>query len=465
MAYSSAFWNSVPTVIGENLVVQGETALGFPIPLWDESLGGIRPMAPGAAPSVRLVPLTRFVARTKEIGLGVVAAGAIAAGAYSLTHQMAPRTYNKRRHSAIGYIQDYVTPTRKRRGKSVRRSQPNKRIRLSSNPGTVMVGTAFQRKLARRVRKRNRQLGRMKRRRSRRTRHPRKSAVKKLSKRVGVISRIQKENIAKLKIEQQTAGTVLGVTDVWKYDDSFVFESMNTLKTDVNDLPVWKDDGAGGPGTIVKADFSGSGQHSHHLWHGKKTYSILIRNNYHAPCQVEVFVCVPKTRTGVFPTAAMAASFADNQETAEDFPSLEFPTLHPKSFKQFNRDWTIKRTHARYLHAGDQLNFSHIEAGFAYNPSLVEQHTESFQRKYGGVVFMLRILGAVGHKTDGGTPINHIKAQVDWMMSSKTSVYYDGSANLRNMRLKGGAAATLGVDDGLVGTRHVETNVTHKSTV
>lgn len=284
--------------------------------------------------------------------------------------------------------------------------------------------------------------------------------VKRVSKKLALVAKIQKQNIAVLDIRSFDSFTVVSTAQDAPYSIGAEGGGPARADLDLDDLPVLAANT--GTGALGKLDLSLANQ-TQHIYHGRNKYRIHLRNNYEAPCTVQCFVLTPKKNTGTLPTTIMSNNLTDMSNTASNFTAgIANPLLSHTDYPNFKKIWKVKKVYTRHLPSGSGFAFNHIEGGFAHDFSLRDEESEFYQRRYKSVVFMFRIMGDFGHDETSTFQRGFIKAECDGYITSQRKVYYDGGANLKN--LKQSLYEQTLTTDGVVTSMHDPTVTGHGAT-
>jgi len=206
------------------------------------------------------------------------------------------------------------------------------------------------------------------------------------------------------------------------------------------------------PGTLTTADAS-SGTYSRQI-HFKSIYDKLtVRNNYQVPAHVKIYLCLPKTDTNQSPTAFYASGIQDQTSPAGAVTS---PMFYPTDITHVTDNWNMKCVKSKTLQAGGQFSCSHITKPFDYDPSNVDTHSLSYQKKYGGQCWVIRVEGVVGHD-QSAVEYTTLQAKVDLMLDRKFVITYDAGVNLKDFSADN-TASTAFTNLGLISNKPLSDN-------
>lgn len=172
--------------------------------------------------------------------------------------------------------------------------------------------------------------------------------------------------------------------------------------------------------------------------------SMTIRNNYQVPCKVKVWLCVPKADTSISPDSFYSSGVTD--QTIGTI-AVTSPLLFPTDIDDVKNNWSFKVKRTLLLQPGAQTTVSHSCKPFDYDPSNVDSHNLSFQKKYGNHCWMIRVEGVIGHDTTLGQ-YTTLQGSIDYVCDRKHVITYDAGANLTDFsesRLEDSAFTNGGV--------------------
>lgn len=179
------------------------------------------------------------------------------------------------------------------------------------------------------------------------------------------------------------------------------------------------------PGTYITSDLtSGTQSKSAQM----QVYgSITLRNNYAVPTKVSLYVCVPKSDTSTTPITAITDGLTDLGVTS---PSTEIMTF-PTESRLFNDIYKVSSSKTLELRAGKEMTISHSTATYTYDPSIVDTHSQIYQKKLQAFVFLVRVHGVLAHDTSVTTEQTSAPAGVDIQTSIKITIHYDAGVNVK----------------------------------
>lgn len=145
------------------------------------------------------------------------------------------------------------------------------------------------------------------------------------------------------------------------------------------------------PSALVQAS-GATGSYQKEFYFEKVYSKITIRNNYQLPVDVSLYACVPKVDTSITPNTAFTNGLADIGN-----PTSTCPLLYPTDSEQFNDLWKIDKSKKKSLKPGEQISLAWSGKSFQYDPSFVDSHALSYQKKYSSLVWHFTNSGVLAH--------------------------------------------------------------------
>lgn len=154
------------------------------------------------------------------------------------------------------------------------------------------------------------------------------------------------------------------------------------------------------------------------------TSSILLRNNYQADVNVLVYLCKIRDDTDQTPSVAFA-NVTDNAISG----SSSTIGMFPSDSELMGQLWHTKRLSNEVLSPGQQLELSHTENNFEYDPSTVDSHNLEYQREYKSFGYLVIINGCLSHDVTLNQQ-GRSQAGIDIEESRTIKISYDAGANI-----------------------------------
>ncbi len=146
------------------------------------------------------------------------------------------------------------------------------------------------------------------------------------------------------------------------------------------------------PATLVTADAS-TGTFKREIHVKNMTATIKVCNNYGVSANVKIYLLTPRVDTSILPETAFSNSLTDQMIT----PNTSSPLMHVTDADQFKDLWSIKRVKHKYLKPGDSMSMTSGASNWSYDPSVVDSHALTFQRKHKAFVFLVSVQGVLAH--------------------------------------------------------------------
>lgn len=180
---------------------------------------------------------------------------------------------------------------------------------------------------------------------------------------------------------------------------------------------------------------------------------MVITNNYQVPAVVTYGVAFNKQDTSITPNAAFSNGLSDVGSPDSSSTMLSF-----KDSPQFRDLWRVKLKSKRLM-PGKSIVIKHFQKGFTYDPSLVDSHNQTYQKKFKSAVYVYRCQGVLGHDSSVSTEQGMLAAGIDCYISSRYIVTYDsGGASVRTIVLNETASQSF-TNGGVVSSMPVADNL------
>lgn len=182
------------------------------------------------------------------------------------------------------------------------------------------------------------------------------------------------------------------------------------------------------PSTLVTAD-GATGTYQKEFLFQKVSHKVLLRNNYQTPCKVQLCLIRSKEDTSISCATAFTNGLADVGN-----PSSSSPLIYLTDSVQFNDLYKIVSSKNVVLNPGQELVVNHSDKPFQYDPSLVDSHALTYQRKYCDLQVWIKVQGIIGHDTVANEQTN-IAAGVDIETISTFVVKYSAGADIKYIHI------------------------------
>lgn len=196
-----------------------------------------------------------------------------------------------------------------------------------------------------------------------------------------------------------------------------------------------------------------------HDVHFKNVHSKLtVRNNYHVPCRVKVYLCKAKSDTTQGVVSTYTAGLVDQCVTAG--ADTESPLMYPTDIEMVKEQWDIDCVIDKYMLSGDQYEASHSTGQFSYDPSHADTETATFQKQWKSFLWLIRLEGVLGHDTAVAFQVGRVEAKIDYEMVVKAEIEYNsGGVQLNDFSFTDNRDQTY-TNNGVAGVRTIPNNET-----
>lgn len=179
------------------------------------------------------------------------------------------------------------------------------------------------------------------------------------------------------------------------------------------------------PSTLVTAD-GATGAYQKEFYISRAYSKITCRNNFQVPAHVSIYICVPKQDTSITPTTAWSNGLTDSSNgTTSNINSFPTDSL------QFTDLWRIQKTRKKVVQPGSTWSLNHSVKPFSYDPSLIDDHSFSYQRLFRGWSYLVVVQGVCGHDSTTTTTTGILQAGVDFVVERTFEVRYNAGADIK----------------------------------
>lgn len=169
------------------------------------------------------------------------------------------------------------------------------------------------------------------------------------------------------------------------------------------------------------------------------TRRVQIRNNYQVPVYVQLWNCYPKDATSQSVASMFSSGLSDQMIT----PNTVSPLMQLTDSLDLKNVWNCKMVVNRRLMPGQLAVGYGNNKMFEYTISTNDVHTLQYQKKQGGHIFFLRIVGEIQHDSGGLNEVGVGTAGVDWMCDAVVRFEYDAGKNLHEFSLDDTSASSF----------------------
>ncbi len=154
--------------------------------------------------------------------------------------------------------------------------------------------------------------------------------------------------------------------------------------------------------------------------------SLEVRTAGTAPAEVTVYCCVPKADTSISPT-----TWFTNGLTDQGNPASSSVNMHLTDSALLRKNWRIVKSKRKTLQCGHKLVMKIGMPSYSFDPSLLDDHSFIYQKRWKSAVFVVFVNGCLAH-TNAASVQGIQGACVDVMLKRKLVVRYDAGANFEN---------------------------------
>lgn len=179
------------------------------------------------------------------------------------------------------------------------------------------------------------------------------------------------------------------------------------------------------PGTLVTAS-GATGTYQRTIHFKNISQQLIIRNNYQVPCKVKVYLVKAKGDTNIVPLTYYTNGITDQVISGGN---LNTAGIFPTDLNAFMSQWSCKCVKDVILDAGAMVMASHNTGHIKYDPSVYDEHTLDYQRKFKSASFIVRVEGVVAHDTSADQQTT-LSGGVDIEANTRAEINYDAGIAL-----------------------------------
>lgn len=182
------------------------------------------------------------------------------------------------------------------------------------------------------------------------------------------------------------------------------------------------------------------------------TRKLTLTNNYQIPCNLQVWSCTPKNATGISVIGAWDAGLVDQGGI-----SKTSPLVYVTDSRDLRNIWNIKRVVNKRLQPGQTAVASTSTRQFDYTVATNDIHTLDYQKRQGGHIFLVRVVGSLGHASGGEAECNVLASGVDALIDNTYRFEYDAGKDLHDYSVIDNASGTF-TSAGVLSSRPIADN-------
>lgn len=173
--------------------------------------------------------------------------------------------------------------------------------------------------------------------------------------------------------------------------------------------------------------------------HQKKVFFPTIRSTYYltnltaAPVRCIIYKLIPVNDTNLHPLDALSHALSEITIPGITDYGISSPMLFPSKCGNFSNYYKIIDRQVGTLQPGKQVKMSHFIKNLWYDPSIVEHHTSSYQRRHKCHFYMVRVEGTPARVKDtGDVKEGEVMTQEAWLcqhVEVEATMKYDAGAD------------------------------------
>lgn len=192
------------------------------------------------------------------------------------------------------------------------------------------------------------------------------------------------------------------------------------------------------PGTLLQVD-GGTGTFQKEFFYPKIHSKFLIRNNYQVPCKGRFYFVRSKADTNITALTAFTSGLTDVGN-----PTVTDPLVYLTDSILFNDLYRIVDSYPFFLQAGSEKTYTHTDTkGFQFDPSLVDAHALTYQRRYCDLQVIIRLEGVLGHDTVEVAEQTTMVGKLDILYDVVWEVKYAAGADIKTVTIDNNATSSI----------------------
>lgn len=212
------------------------------------------------------------------------------------------------------------------------------------------------------------------------------------------------------------------------------------------------------PGTLVTAN-PNTGTYARDITFKNVYAKLHLRNNYQVPARIKVYLCKVKVDTSDSVVTTYTSAIADQviNASVDETDML----IHITDVARVKDMWEVDCVLDRVLEPGQEASVSHSTGPYDFDPSHVDQFSDTYQKAFKAFEFVLRVEGVLGHDTTVTTEQTTMLAGVDIERLWKVDIEYNaGGADLDDIYISEGRAQAFS-NAGVVSLKPVADNISY----
>lgn len=247
------------------------------------------------------------------------------------------------------------------------------------------------------------------------------SSLKQVCKEVRKLKSFAESGMGNLIYRSRITARVLnGTVNTAAYDNYVCFD-ISSMETALAELRFFD---PAAPGTLVQGS-GASGAYQRNYLFEKMNVKLTVKNNYQVPCKFAIYLCEAKEDTSI----AAATAFT-NGLTDVGNPSATSCLILPPDSVQLTELYKVTYKKGGLLLPGQQVSTSYSGSNIEYDPAMVDSHNLSYQSRYRGANWIVRVEGVLGHDTTADEQ-GSMLAGLDIQRDREYSIKYDAGVDLK----------------------------------
>lgn len=164
--------------------------------------------------------------------------------------------------------------------------------------------------------------------------------------------------------------------------------------------------------------------------------TMRCRNNGQVPVTCEIWSCTPRDAT-----TKTVLDYYNSGLLDQGNPAGNSPFMKLTNSLDLRNTFACKRVKKKYLLPGQSCSAAKYHKAFDFNISTTSEHALAYQAKQGGHIWVVRIVGDIGHIPTDATAVGVMQGSVDVLYDTRFMFKYDAGKDLHDYSINDNAEA------------------------
>lgn len=183
---------------------------------------------------------------------------------------------------------------------------------------------------------------------------------------------------------------------------------------------------------------------------------VTVKNSMQVPVSVEVYSCVPKDATGNDALYYLSSGLSDQGN-----PGLSSALVKVSDSIDLKNVYTVRTKIKKILQPGQVAVCSSFSKAFDYSISTADAHSLAYQKKQGGHVWLMRVIGTLGHDNVVVGQVGLIPSGIDVLFDVEYRLKYDAGKDLHDISVNDASQTSAFTNIPVTGCKPISDNQTY----